>query len=192
MVTAQRPKPPDKQELCRKVTSLLKKVYHPSTPRHDLPVLESLLYAVCHEDTTPEAAEITYKRLMTTFPDLNEARVSSITELQAVFHDQEASAWRALRVKSTLQSTFDASYTFELERLKRKTVELAVKFRRCHGSRRGGRSRTRWGATFCRSTRECTPPCCGLGWWIMTATPSRRRNRCGRISARPTHRSFVS
>ncbi len=127
MVTAQRPKPPDKQELCRKVTSLLKKVYHPSAPRHDLPVLESLLYAVCHEDTTPEAAEIAYKRLMTTFPDLNEARVSSITELQAVFHDQEASAWRALRVKSTLQSTFDASYTFELENLKRKTVELAVK-----------------------------------------------------------------
>ncbi|RPI78528.1 MAG: hypothetical protein EHM42_13330 [Planctomycetaceae bacterium] len=127
MVAAQRSKPPDKQEICRKVTASLKKAYHSTPSRQDLPFLETLLYAICLEDTTPEAAEAAYGRLFQVFRDLNEARVSSIPELQAVFHDQEHSAWRALRVKNALQFAFDSNYAFELESLKRKTAELAGK-----------------------------------------------------------------
>lgn len=127
MVASNRGKPIDKQEVCRKITSLLKKGYSTGGARRDLPVLETLMYASCLENTTPEQAEKVYARLLNTFHDLNEIRVSSISELEKVFQDLEDPAWRALRVKSSLQYVFETSYSFDFESLRRKTAELAVK-----------------------------------------------------------------
>ncbi|MFM7162814.1 MAG: hypothetical protein ACKO3P_20885 [Planctomycetaceae bacterium] len=127
MVATSRSKPVDKSEVLRRLTALLKRTYPGPTPRKDLPVLETLLFAVCLEDATVEQAEVAYQHLLKSFPDLNEARVSSITELQQVMANQSDPAWRALRVKSLLQHSFDAHYAFELEGLKRKTSELAIK-----------------------------------------------------------------
>src|SRR5262245_54809283 len=100
MVAAQRHKPPDKQEICRKVSALLKKAYAGTPQKRELPVLESLLYAVCLENTDMSEADIVYARLLNAFHDLNEVRVSSITELQPVFVDVEEPDWRALRIKN--------------------------------------------------------------------------------------------
>ncbi|MFN8855534.1 MAG: hypothetical protein ACK50P_08215 [Planctomycetaceae bacterium] len=127
MVAPQRSKPLDKQELCRKVTALLKKAYHTSPGKHDQPVLETLLFAACFEETDADSAQAMLKRLHDLYPDLNEARVSSIGELQHVFTSDEYAPWRALRIKNLLQSTFDLNYAFELESLRRKTAELAGK-----------------------------------------------------------------
>jgi len=127
MVAPQRSKPLDKQELCRKVTNLLKKAYHSSPGKHDQPVLETLLFAACFEETDADSAQATLKRLHELYPDLNEARVSSIGELQHVFPTDEYAPWRALRVKNLLQYSFDLNYAFELEALRRKTAELAGK-----------------------------------------------------------------
>jgi endonuclease III len=127
MVAPNRGKPMDKQEICRKIASLLKKSYSAGASRRDLPVLETLLYATCLENTPPEQADQVYARLLNTFHDLNEIRVSSISELEKVFHDMEDPAWRALRVKSSLQYVFETSYSFDFESLRRKTAELAVK-----------------------------------------------------------------
>ena len=46
MVAAHRPKPLDKQELCRKVTNLLKKTYHTNPGKQDRPVLETVSRAL--------------------------------------------------------------------------------------------------------------------------------------------------
>ena len=127
MVAPQRTKPIDKQELCRKLTVLLKKAYHSSPPKHDAPVLETLLFAACLEETDAESAQAMLKRLHGLYPDLNEARVSSIGELQLVFPPDEQAPWRAMRIKNLLQYTFDQNYAFELEALRRKTAELAGK-----------------------------------------------------------------
>jgi len=127
MVATSRSKPIDKPEALRRLATLLKKSYPGTPPRRDLPVLETLLFAVCLEDATLEQAEVAYQHLLKSFPDLNEARVSSITELQQVLLQQSDPAWRALRVKSILQHAFDAHYAFELEGLKRKTSDLAIK-----------------------------------------------------------------
>jgi endonuclease-3 len=127
MVAAQRHKSPDKQEVCRKVTSLLKKAYAGAAPKRELPVLETLLYAVCLENNSVAQADAVYARLLNAFHDLNEVRVSSITELQPVFDDVAEPEWRALRVKSTLQYVFESNYAFDFESLKRKTTELAIK-----------------------------------------------------------------
>jgi endonuclease-3 len=127
MVAANRTKSADTQEVCRKVTLLLKKAYDGTLPKRDLPVLETLLYAVCLENSTPEHAGAVYARLLNAFHDLNEVRVSSISELQPTFHDLSDSEWRAARVKGALQYVFETNYAFDFESLRRKTAELATK-----------------------------------------------------------------
>lgn len=128
MVSANRTKPPDKHDVCRKVAALLKKAYASSpAARAERPVLETLLYAACLENAPVEQADAVYARLLNAFHDLNEVRVSSITELQAVFEGQEDAGWRALRIKSTLQNVFETNYAFDFDSLRRKTAELAAK-----------------------------------------------------------------
>lgn len=127
MVAANRAKSIDKQEVCRKATALLKKAYASSPPKQELPVLETLLYAVCLEKSTPEQAGAVYARLLNAFHDLNEVRVSSISELVPVFTELSDPEWRAARVKGALQFVFETNYAFDFESLKRKTAELAAK-----------------------------------------------------------------
>jgi endonuclease-3 len=127
MVAANRSKSADKQEVCRKVTSLLKKAYAATPQKKDLPVLETLLYAICLENSTPAQAGAVYAKLLNAFHDLNEVRVSSISELQPTFDDLSDPEWRAARVKGALQYVFETNYAFDFESLRRKTAELAVK-----------------------------------------------------------------
>src|SRR5262245_43138360 len=127
MVAANRTKSADKQEVCRKVTSMLKKAYAATPPKQDLPVLETLLYAVCLENSAPDQAGVVYARLLNAFHDLNEVRVSSISELQPTFADLSDPEWRAARVKGALQFVFETNYAFDFESLRRKTAELAAK-----------------------------------------------------------------
>jgi len=127
MVAANRSKTVDKQEVCRKATLLLKKAYASAPAKQDLPVLETLLYAICLENSPPDVAGAVYAKLLNAFHDLNEVRVSSISELQPVFTDLSDPEWRAARVKSALQYVFETNYAFDFESLKRKTAELAGK-----------------------------------------------------------------
>jgi endonuclease III len=117
----------DKLTLGKKLVALLKKRY-PSAPTHEeRPVLETLLYAICLEDASPEHAEVAYGRLLTAFHDLNELRVSSITELAVVFDGLPNADWRAHRVRNVLQHVFEKHFEFAFESLRRKTLELATK-----------------------------------------------------------------
>lgn len=127
MVAANRSKSADKHEVCRKVTLLLKRAYGGTPPKQELPVLETLLYAVCLENATPEQAGQVYARMLNAFHDLNEVRVSSISELVPVFSDQSDPEWRAARAKAALQYVFETNYAFDFESLRRKTAELAAK-----------------------------------------------------------------
>ncbi|MSR58138.1 MAG: hypothetical protein EXS05_10730 [Planctomycetaceae bacterium] len=127
MVAAHRPKPLDKQDICRKVTAHLRKAYAQSVPKRELPVLETLLYAICLENAPMAQADSVYARLLNAFHDLNEVRVSSITELLPMFVDIDEPDWRALRIKSSLQYIFESNYAFDFESLKRKTSDLAAK-----------------------------------------------------------------
>lgn len=61
------------------------------------------------------------------FHDLNELRVSSITELAVVFDGLVSADWRAHRVRNVLQYVFEKHFEFAFESLHRKTLELATK-----------------------------------------------------------------
>lgn len=128
MVAANRGKSVDKQEVCKKLQAQLKKHYGNVAPlKTELPVLETLLYALCLEDATPVEAEQAYARILNGFHDLNEVRVSSIYELEAVFQGLVEPGWRALRLKNVLQFVFESTFSFDFDGLKRKPQDQAVK-----------------------------------------------------------------
>jgi endonuclease-3 len=128
MTSTHKAKSVDKLTLGKRLVSVLKKRYHQPVPKYDRPVLETLLYAVCLEDASSAQADLAYERLWSAFHDLNELRVSSITELVThVFSDMPDPDWRAHRVRNILQYVFEKHFEFAFEGLRRKTLELATK-----------------------------------------------------------------
>ena len=127
MVAASRAKASDRAALLKKLFPLIKKHYKVQIAKGGKPVLETMLYSICLEDSTVDEAEQSYKRLFTDFPDLNEVRVSTVGEIEAAFEGQAAGEWRAYRVISALKFVFDKNYAFELEGLRKKTLDLATK-----------------------------------------------------------------
>ena len=117
----------DKQQACKKLSSLLQKDYGRSVPKIKLPVLETMLFAVCLEDNSWENAEAGYRKLLKSYFDLNEIRVSSVPELERTLGNLKAAAWKGLRIKSILRFVFESTYTFDFEKLAKLTLESAQK-----------------------------------------------------------------
>lgn len=127
MAAAQRAKASDKQGIVKKLVTTLKKRYKGSPPKDDRPVLETLLFSACLENVGYEDAEAAFERLMSTFHDLNEIRVSAISELTAALVPLPDAELRAWRIRSTLHFVFEKNFAFEFESLRKKTQDLAVK-----------------------------------------------------------------
>ena len=127
MAAAPRLKLADKQEIYKKLLAGLKKRYPAQPKPPELPVLETMLFAVCLENATVKEADNAYKKMLAAFHDLNEIRVSSIDELEVAFQGMSDPDWRASRIRGILGYVFEANYSFEYEGLKRKTLELATK-----------------------------------------------------------------
>jgi endonuclease-3 len=127
MASAPRPKASDKQAVLKKLFPLLKKHYKSPLPRYDLPILETLIYAICLENASSEEADAAQQMLEENFHDYNEVRVSSITELNKVFEGLDNPDLRSLRIRNVLHYVFEENYEFEFEGLRRKTLELATK-----------------------------------------------------------------
>jgi len=109
-----------------KLCKVLKKEYKPVVSSIERPVFEHLLFACCLEDAHYDVAEEALAAVVEAFFDLNEVRVSTVKELaevMAVLPDPSAAANRLKRV---LQSTFEDSYTFELEALLKLNLGPAV------------------------------------------------------------------
>ncbi len=127
MSTASATKASDKALACKKLTALLQKDYGKSVPKFKLPVLETMLFAVCLEDNSWEAAEAGYAKLLKSYFDLNEIRVSSVTELERTLSNLKDADWKGLRIRSILRFVFEGSYSFDFEKLSKLTIESAQK-----------------------------------------------------------------
>ena len=117
----------DKQKIAKKLVTELKKRYKGSLPKQNRSIFEILLFSACLEDSTYEDAEAAYSRMLESFFDLNEIRVSSVLEIEQALGDINDASWKALRVREVLQYVFEAYYAFDLEQLKRKTQDAANK-----------------------------------------------------------------
>lgn len=127
MPTAKATKASDKAQICRKLVLTLQKVYGKSVPKVDLPVLETLLFSICLEDNAWEAAEAGYRNLLASYFDLNEIRVSSVTELEQILKPLKDADWKGLRIRAVLRHVFESTYSFDFEKFRRLTQEVAVK-----------------------------------------------------------------
>jgi hypothetical protein len=104
--------------LINKMYKVLKKHYK-SVAIPDRPALEHLLYACCLENASYEAADKAYAAVSSTFFDWNEVRVSTVKELAEVMHMLPEPVVAAGNLKRVLQSVFEASYSFDIEALKK-------------------------------------------------------------------------
>lgn len=126
-MSASRIKASERQAILTKLVTVLKKRYGKHLPRDQRPVFETLLFAALLEAAPTEAAEKAWDDMIASFFDLNEIRVSSITEIEHALKRLDHADWRALRVRDALQTVFESQYKFDLEHLKRKTHEQALK-----------------------------------------------------------------
>lgn len=117
----------DRQALIKKLTTELKKHYKGQVPKQTQPVLETMMFATCLEDSSYADAETAHQAMLDSFFDLNEIRVSSVTEISESLGDLYESEWKAHRIRETLQHTFEKHYAFDLEGVKRKTQDAALK-----------------------------------------------------------------
>lgn len=126
-MAAKKLKASERSTLIGKLTTALKKRYggkvpEPATQRG---VLETLVFGALLEDNVDESAESGYVQLNDGFHDLNEIRVSSIREIEAVISDLPQADWRSLRIKDALQHVFELNYTYDLDSLRKKNQEQA-------------------------------------------------------------------
>ncbi len=117
---------PNRAGKIAKAHKVLKKHYKPATVA-DRPLLEHLLYACCLQSATPEAADDAFAHLQQAYYDWNEVRVTTISELAEVLSCLPRASEAASRIKRTLQSVFEAYYSFDLENLKKENIGKSVK-----------------------------------------------------------------
>ncbi len=105
---------------------VLKKHYKPVAPDGNRSVLEQLLFACCLENAPYGRAEEGLAGLMHNFFDWNEVRVSTVRELSEVLAGVPDPVTAANRVKRVLQHVFEATYSFDLEELRKKSLTQAT------------------------------------------------------------------
>ena len=71
MAAAQQTKVTDRQGIAKKLTLVLKKRYKDTVPKRERPVLETMLFGACLEDSTVAQAEAGYQKLLDSFHGLN-------------------------------------------------------------------------------------------------------------------------
>lgn len=116
----------EKQQACKKLTSLLHKEYGKQVPQFSMPVLETMLFAACLENNSWDATEQGYDRLNKMYYDLNEIRVSSVAEIEETLNSPQGD-WSGLRIRSILRFVFETTYTYDYDKLKRLTQESGQK-----------------------------------------------------------------
>ncbi|MBL7106427.1 MAG: hypothetical protein ISS77_02305 [Phycisphaerae bacterium] len=82
--------------------------------------LEAIIFGLIAENTTQKNAEDAYKRLNTDFVDINDLRVSSLTEIMEMLGSQDQLAKdSAQRIKTVLKDIFERHNELTLEGLKK-------------------------------------------------------------------------
>jgi hypothetical protein len=72
-------------------------------------------------------AEKIYAHLNSSFFDWNEVRVSTVKELAEAMRELPAPEMAAFNVKSVLQTVFEATYSFDLESVKKQNLGVGIK-----------------------------------------------------------------
>ena len=118
---------PGKAQMLNEVHTLLKKRYKLEPRSERLPLLEAVVYGICHEGATREQANQALNRFRDQFFDWNEVRVSSIDEIKGILAGQSDAESRASALRRFLRQLFEKEYKFEIEGLAKKPLRESVK-----------------------------------------------------------------
>ena len=106
---------------------ILKKHYKPVVPPADYSVLQHALYACCLENAQYHHADEAYSKVMQTYFDLNEIRVTTVAELGELMKGLPDPSGAAMRFKQILQNVFESCYSFDIDLLRKQNIGKAVK-----------------------------------------------------------------
>ena len=116
----------NRNDLIGKLHKVAKKEYDLIKPPSDRTVLEHMIYGCCLEDSTYEAADEAFAKLMENYLDWNEVRVTTSAELAEVISCLSTPHDAAIRVRKSLHGVFEAYYQFDLDFLRRENLGKAV------------------------------------------------------------------
>jgi hypothetical protein len=120
-------KQPPRSVLMPKLVKALKASYKPVIPSTSRPVMEQVLFACCLEDAPADVAEKALARVLQSGFDLNELRVTTVSELAETLHDLPDPPRAALALRRALQGVFESTYTFSLEQAKKHSLAHGLK-----------------------------------------------------------------
>lgn len=118
---------PNRAALITKMYKVLKQHYKPVVTRDERPLLQQMLFACCLENAHYDKAEKVYAHLASSFFDWNEVRVSTVKELAEAMRELPNAETAAANLKSILQNVFEATYSFELESVKKQNLGVGIK-----------------------------------------------------------------
>jgi hypothetical protein len=121
----------NRQTIINKLQRVLKKHYQP-VKATSLSVMDTLLYAACLEDARYESADKAFDRLRNVSFDLNELRVTSVSELAEHMPELPYPRKSAANLKRLLQSVFESQYSYDLEPLKKQNLGKAIQILQKH------------------------------------------------------------
>jgi endonuclease-3 len=123
-----------KTQLLTNIHTLLKRRYKSRAERDNsrLSVLKSVVYGICHEDTTREQANQAISRFNDEFFDWNEIRVSSLDEIEETLAGIPEPELKAQRIRRFLRQLFNRTYGFNLDSLTKKPLKEALKILRSY------------------------------------------------------------
>ena len=127
MSATKTPKASEKTQICNKLVKDLQSTYKVKCPDFSEPVLETILFAICLEDNAWEMAEAGYRKLLRSYFDLNEIRVTSIFELEQTLAPLRAADWKGLRIRALLRHVYESTYEFQFEKLRKLTQDQFVR-----------------------------------------------------------------
>ncbi len=116
-----------KAQFLTEVHALLKKRYKVEPSAEKMSILESVVYAIAHEDSTRDQANQALSRFKDDFFDWNEVRVSTLEEIQGVLAGIPDTESRAFRIRRFLRQLFEKTYGFSLDALAKKPQKEALK-----------------------------------------------------------------
>ena len=126
MTAAKQPQPGRKQ-LLPKLHKVLKSHYKPVVANTGRPMLEQVLFACCLENAQHDAAEKAFARLLESYFDLNEIRVTTVAELAESLQGLPNPARAALALRRVLQGVFESTYSFSLDHAKKHSIAHGIK-----------------------------------------------------------------
>lgn len=126
MTAAKQPSPGRKQ-LLPKLHKVLKSHYKPVVANTQRSMLEQVLFACCLENSQHDVAEKAFSRLLESYFDLNEIRVTTVAELAETLQGLPDPARAALALRRVLQGVFESTYSFSLDHAKKHSIAHGIK-----------------------------------------------------------------